>query len=562
MVELARTGFLSPANQKKKEMINKLDNCPTAATLSREHWNCLSNSKSNENNENLKVIGEFKNSTKILPDGRYELCLPFKSCVIELPSNEELAWKRHKKMYERAQRNGLLDNYKAVFKEWEELKIIENIDCKTTEISSERKKVRLCNLNLSEEKVPWYARKFSEFHSILRLVAWVLRFINNVKSRINERKRGQLTVEEIQGAEIQLIRSIQALGFPEEKLIPNLSVFKDEKNIIRVKTRITERIDTPHFLSPILLPNNCIVTQRLVEHIHIENYHAGTQLFLSMLREKYCIFGGKRTVPKIWNACVMSRRFKSKSPTADPVSLPADRVKDAAVFEVVGVDLAGPLYIKRGTKVWAVLYTCALYRALHLELVSSLSTDAFLLSFRHFVARRGRPRIIYSYNGTHFRGAYNELAAIDWNEVSRNAEIQRITWKFVPPTAAWWGGFWERLVRTVKDLLRKTLGKAIFTYEELLTILCECEKVVNSRPLMYLSEDMQDLTPITPAIFLFDILTAEVKDLDVRDANHFRKRLRFRAKVIEELRKRFRSEYLGQPIQRQKQDPQSSNIRE
>ncbi|GBN85889.1 hypothetical protein AVEN_180976-1 [Araneus ventricosus] len=433
MVELARTGFLSPANQKKKEMINKLDNCPTAATL---------------------VSTNIRNNT----------------------------------------------------------------------------------------------------------VAWVLRFINNVKSRINERKRGQLTVEEIQGAEIQLIRSIQALGFPEEKLIPNLCVFKDEKNIIRVKTRITERIDTPHFLSPILLPNNCIVTQRLVEHIHIENYHAGTQLFLSMLREKYWIFGGKRTVPKIWNACVMSRRFKSKSPTADPVSLPADRVKDAAVFEVVGVDLAGPLYIKRGTKVWAVLYTCALYRSLHLELVSSLSTYAFLLSFRHFVARRGRPRIIYSYNGTHFRGVYNELAAIDWNEVSRNAEIQRITWKFVPP--AWWGGFWDRLVRTVKDLLRKTLGKAIFTYEELLTILCECEKVVNSRPLTYLSEDMQDLTPITPAIFLFDILTAEVKDLDVRDANHYRKRLRFRAKVIEKLRKRFRSEYLGQPIQRQKQDPQSSNIRE
>ncbi|GBO26557.1 hypothetical protein AVEN_205168-1 [Araneus ventricosus] len=314
-----------------------------------------------------------------------------------------------------------------------------------------------------------------------------------------------------------------------------MCVFRDENNIMRVKTRITECIDTPHFLSPILLPNNCIFTQRLVEHFHIENYHAGTQLLLSILREKYWILGGRRTVRKIRNACVRCRRFKSKSPTADPVSLPADRVKDAAVFEVVGVDLAGPLYIKR---------------------------DAFLLSFRRFVARRGRPRIIYSDNGTNFRGAYNELAAIDWNEVSRNAEIQRITWKFIPPTAAWWGGFWERLLRTVKELLRRTLGKAIFKYEELLTILCECEKVVNSRPLTYLSEDMQDLTPITPAMFLFDISTAEVKDLDVRDANHFRKRLRFRAKVFEELRKRFRSEYLGQLIQRQKQDPQSSNVRE
>ncbi|GFV06450.1 integrase catalytic domain-containing protein [Trichonephila clavipes] len=244
----------------------------------------------------------------------------------------------------------------------------------------------------------------------------------------------------------------------------------------------------------------------------------------------------------------------------DPVSIPSDRVKGAAVFEVVGVDLAGPLYVKRGDKVWIVLYTCVIYRALYLELVSSLSTDAFLLSFRRFVARRRRPRIIYYDNGTNFRSAYNELVDIDWYEVSRYAEIQSITWKFIPPTATWWEGFWERLVRTVKELLRKTSGKAIFTYEELLTILCECEKVVNSRPLTYLSEDMQDLTAITPARFRFEIPTADIKDLDVWDANHFRKRLRFRAKVIDELKRRFRNEYLGQLIQRQKQHPQSSNI--
>ncbi|GFX73985.1 uncharacterized protein TNCV_2954681 [Trichonephila clavipes] len=244
--------------------------------------------------------------------------------------------------------------------------------------------------------------------------------------------------------------------------------------------------------------------------------------------------GGRRTVRKMWNACVKCRRFKSKSPMTDPVSLPSDRVKDAAVFEVLGVDLAGPLYVKQGDKVWIVFYTCAIYRALHLEFVSSLSTDAFLLSFRRFVARRGRPRIIYSDNGTNIRGAYNELIYIDWNEVSRYAEIQRITCKFIPPSAAWWGGLSESLVRTVKELFRRTLGKAIFTYEELLTILCECEKVVNSRPLTYLSEDMQDLTPITPEMFLFQIPTADTKDLDVRDANHFRKRLRFRAKLIEE----------------------------
>ncbi|GFY09809.1 integrase catalytic domain-containing protein [Trichonephila clavipes] len=74
-----------------------------------------------------------------------------------------------------------------------------------------------------------------------------------------------------------------------------------------------------------------------------------------------------------------------------------------------------------------------------------------------------------------------------------------------------------------------------------------------------LSEDMQDLTPITLARFPFEIPTADTKDIDVRDANYFRKRLRFRAKVIEELKRRFRNEYLGQLIQRQKQHPQPSN---
>ncbi|GFY16357.1 uncharacterized protein TNCV_2350021 [Trichonephila clavipes] len=84
--------------------------------------------KLNEKNEHLKVNEEFKNSMKILPNGRYELCLPFKSEAIDLSSNKNLTWQRHKKMRERAQRNGILDDYKIVFKEWKELEIIEKIE--------------------------------------------------------------------------------------------------------------------------------------------------------------------------------------------------------------------------------------------------------------------------------------------------------------------------------------------------------------------------------------------------------------------------------------------------
>ncbi|GFV20637.1 integrase catalytic domain-containing protein [Trichonephila clavipes] len=300
-----------------------------------------------------------------------------------------------------------------------------------------------------------------------------------------------------------------------------MNVITDEEGIKRVKTRITERSDHPEFIYPIILPGECLFTQRLVEYYHRQNCHAGTQILLGILRERFWIVRSRRVVRKIVRSCIRCKRYKCKSPNiySEPVSLPGDRVNDAAVFEVVGVDLAGPLYVKGGQKSWIVLFTCATYRAVHLEL-TSLSTDAFLLSLRRFIARRGRPRVIYSDNGTNFRGAHGELRGIDWEKVLKLATIQRIIWKFNPPTAAWW----ERLVRVLKELLRRTLGNAILTTEELQTVLCDCESVINSRPLTYLSENSDDLVPLSPAMFLVENRNLDVPDIDYRDTVNLRKR--------------------------------------
>ncbi|GFY34118.1 integrase catalytic domain-containing protein [Trichonephila clavipes] len=165
--------------------------------------------------------------------------------------------------------------------------------------------------------------------------------------------------------------------------------------------------------------------------------------------------------------------------------------------------------------------------AVHLELTSSLSTDAFLLSLRRFIARRGRPRVIYSDNGTNFRGAHGELSGIDWEKVLKLATIQRIIWKFNPATAASWGGWWERLVRVLKELLRRTLGNAILATEELQTVLCDCGSVINSRPLTYLSENSDDLVPLSPAMFLVENRNLDVPDIDYRDKVNLRKRDRY-----------------------------------
>ncbi|GBM02997.1 hypothetical protein AVEN_14512-1 [Araneus ventricosus] len=124
----------------------------------------------------------------------------------------------------------------------------------------------------------------------------------------------------------------------------------------------------------------------------------------------------------------------------DSGPLPENRVRDAAVFQITGVDAAGPLFLIGNQKAWVLLFTCAVYRAVHLELITSLSTEAFFMGFRRFVARCGRCSTIYCDNGTNFVGTANILHGLDGNKIIRHGAVNAIDWKFNPPTAAWWGG--------------------------------------------------------------------------------------------------------------------------
>ncbi|XP_035214816.1 uncharacterized protein LOC118188493 [Stegodyphus dumicola] len=192
---------------------------------------------------------------------------------------------------------------------------------------------------------------------------------------------------------------------------------------------------------------------------------------------------------------------------------------------------------------------------LHAELIGSLSTSGFFLGIRRFIARRGRPRVVYSDNGTNFVGARNLLRSVDWNQINRSSSIMKIQWKLNPPTAAWWGGWWERLVQMIKKLLRRVLGKALLSYEEMLTILCDAEANINSRPLTYESEDSTDLCALTPSMFIQDVRTEGVPDLDSLDKINLSKRWRYHQKLRVEFRKRFRDEYLGMLVHRPKTVP-------
>jgi len=109
------------------------------------------------------------------------------------------------------------------------------------------------------------------------------------------------------------------------------------------------------------------------------------------------------------------------------------------------------------------------------------------------------------------------------------------------------------MVRSVKDLLRKTLGYAKVTYVQLSTVLCEITATINARPLTVVTEDLEDLIPLTPAMFLHDTAYPGVSDLELLEASGFQKLFQNRKKYLQEIKMRFRREYLSLLVHRGKQ---------
>lgn len=96
--------------------------------------------------------------------------------------------------------------------------------------------------------------------------------------------------------------------------------------------------------------------------------------------------------------------------------LPKSRVQSVRPFSNVGIDYAGPLAIKEGkrrnaraSKCYLAIFVCMAVKAVHVEVVSDLSTPAFIATLQRFVSRRGVPMNIYSDCGTNFQGADNVL---------------------------------------------------------------------------------------------------------------------------------------------------------
>ncbi len=156
-------------------------------------------------------------------------------------------------------------------------------------------------------------------------------------------------------------------------------------------------------------------------------------------------------------------------------------------------------------KAFVAVFVCMSTRAIHLEAVSDLSTEAFLAAFKRFIARRGLPHQVFSDNGRNFVGAEKEIQVAykllqdNQSEIADALATQKIRWSRIPSQSPNFGGIWETGVKSMKNLLKKTLGTIAFTFEELATVLAQTEAILNSRPLLPIEtlpdDGMEILTP-------------------------------------------------------------------
>ena len=367
------------------------------------------------------------------------------------------------------------------------------------------------------EHINWL--KISSWIRLLRVAAWVLRFVDLLRGEEEKRLDSTLSTKEVEAAEVVVLKDVQRTAFPNElcaiqgeqpvgksSQLSGLCPFIDSTGIIRIGGRLRQLDMKPEAKHPIILPRKHHVTKVLVEHYHRRNGHVGAEHVLSLVREKYWIIGGRIIMNQVVSQCFFCRVRRAKRQFPYMADLPKCRAAvDQPPFSHCGCDLFGPVQIKQGRKKlkrWVVLFTCLTVRSIHLEVVQSCDTDSFISAVRRFTNRRGCPTDIYSDNGTNFKGACNELKEfvtnLDKKRITDFASTFHINWHFNPPAAPHMGGAWERLVRSTKEVMYGLVKNHVLTDPQLITWLTEVEHILNSRPLTHLSEDINDLEALTP----------------------------------------------------------------
>ncbi|KAL0860777.1 hypothetical protein ABMA27_009321 [Loxostege sticticalis] len=361
------------------------------------------------------------------------------------------------------------------------------------------------------------AGRFSKHERLVRAMAYVLLFIDKCLRRANE-----MSMTHIRKAEEWLVKRAQSETFGEdiERLrrgqnlkmssrIRKLDPFIDEDGVLRARGRTRAAGVSAPDTTPVILDGSHPYARLLCNREHRRAHHSHNERVVNDIRQRYWILRLRPAVRAVAYKCAFCRMRKTKPVRPITGDLPRARLEAfTRPFSNCGLDYFGPMTVtvgRRHEKRWGALFTCLTTRAVHIEIVSSLSTDSAIMALRRMGARRGWPQVMYSDNATNFRGADKELreAVTEWEPSLRDyALTQRIEWLYISPGAPHQGGAWERMIRSVKSALRVTLNEKAPRDEVLHTLLVEVEHTMNARPLTHVPVSADDPEALTPNHFL------------------------------------------------------------
>ncbi|GFT54111.1 integrase catalytic domain-containing protein [Trichonephila clavipes] len=381
--------------------------------------------------------------------------------------------------------------------------------------SKDSKEHTVLTLNFNQTFFDHLLSRSNKFLTIVRVLSFLYRFLFNIRNPTNK-KTGPLTSDEMKEAEIYLMKQVQLSSFYKEiramqngddicnkSKILNLSPFLDDKGIIRVGGRLKHSRLPYSSKHPILLPAKSKLTIIIVKYYHEKYFHLGPQHLLYQVRLKYWPIHGRNICRKVVHNCVICFKFNPKICSQKMGDLPKERITPDKVFNSTGIDLCGPFFIKNKyqrkgpeIKIYVCIFICLVTKAIHLEIISDLTSQALIAALKRFISRRGKCHKIFSDNGTNMIGANREIKALSKLVRDREESLfaffaeEGIEWSFIPPRSPNWGGLWEANIKSLKYHFKRVAGNSKFSYEELLTLITQIEAILNSRPLTPLSSHL------------------------------------------------------------------------
>ena len=443
--------------------------------------------------------------------------------------------------------------------EWPVCEPSQPVDKEQSELRKE--KVCMAVVGVPVDPIDTLLGRYSLWPAMRRGVARVMAI--QKAQRDGESVVMELTTEHLQEAENAIFKHLQRQNYMKE-----IAALEDCKPILRSSklARLTPRLKEGLIVStgrlrnapipeavrcPVVLPNDHHAVEVLIRHIHFSHGHAGREYMLAELRRRFWIIGATSIVRRVLGKCVECRRRAAQPCEQQMAQLPEDRVTPGgAAFKHVGVDYFGPFLAKRGrgtVKRYGCLFTCLTSRAVHIEVAHSLSTSSFMNCLSRFMARRGRPEVLRSDNGTNFVGADRELreavSNLDNSALRDQLLDQGIKWRFNPPQASHMGGVWERQIRTTRRVLTGLSREQQLSDDNLQTLMTTCEGIINNRPLTAASSDPNDLEALTPNHLLM-LRPAAITPGPTYDADALRKTWRQVQHLTELFWERWTREYL------------------